>query len=145
MNKTENRFLTATIMGKNIFMIYKNKTDNIELKNLLNESIKIFKKQEENIINEIKILNDIPNNNLLISQNLAIILEKIKIKMIKNDFLLIMRIIKVLNTGINGSYKLFFNNKNSFSNSFNNIIKKNINENELLEIKYKNLLKELAK
>ena len=102
-----NHFLSAIIMGQEIFSIYKDKAKDEKLKNIIEDFINSLinqKKEMEKYISKTFQINE----ELSLLQKNALMLEKIKTKKINNDYSLCINIIKPMNKAIVGALNSFY-------------------------------------
>ena len=102
-----NHFLSAIIMGQEIFSIYKDKAKDEKLKNIIEDFINSLinqKKEMEKYISKTFQINE----ELSLLQKNALMLEKIKTKKINNDYSLCINIIKTMNKAIVGALNSFY-------------------------------------
>ena len=97
-----NHFLSAIIMGQEIFSIYKDKAQDEKLKNIIEDFISSLINQKKDMEKYISKTFQV-NEELSILQKNALMLEKIKTKKIDNDYTLCINIIKVMNKAIVGA------------------------------------------
>ncbi len=130
-------FLSAVQMGKKIFELYYEKTANKNLKNLIKDTLSLFKSHEEKLKNIISAQGYNYCSCLKISQKMAVFMEKIKIHG-KNDFYLCLTIISSIKTAINKALVFIFRNHEKFSQSYLDACKEIIRDYDDVMLKYKN-------
>lgn len=119
-------FYNAVSMGEIIFLDYMNRTMNTELKTLIGEIISSFKSQKEIIYKAIKKENPSFDDSLSFPQKNAILLEKIRTRMISDDFSLCLEMIKCINSAIIGSLKYLNKHKERFNVESLKIVKESM-------------------
>ena len=77
-----NHYVSAIVMGKEIFQIYMSKAKDQRLKDIINDFIDSFSNQKNNLIIELKSLGYDVEEDISILQKNAIIMEKMKTKVL---------------------------------------------------------------
>lgn len=102
-----NHFVTAIAMGEEIFRIYQEKAGDQKLKLILIDFISSFENQKENLINELIAANFQTAEEYSILQKNAIAMEKMRTKLIKDDYELGIHIIDTMGSAIKGALKYY--------------------------------------
>lgn len=102
-----NHFVTAIAMGEEIFRIYQEKAGDQKLKLILIDFISSFENQKENLINELIAANFQTTEEYSILQKNAIAMEKMRTKLIKDDYELGIHIIDTMGSAIKGALKYY--------------------------------------
>lgn len=140
MKDIKNRFLSSLKMANKLFIMYDKKAKNANLKSLIEKSSNRLKRQETELIDVIKRLNKIPNDNMMFGQKMAIQMEKLCLVGIHSDKGLIKKIVKSLNMGIKSATKLLYENFYETEDLFQNKAKEIISEHNDIRIMFENLL-----
>lgn len=127
--KTEiimNHFVNGIIMGKEMFIIYEEKAQDRELKRNLKDFISSFDNQKSKLKKVLQKQGFSVEEECTTLQKNAIMIEKIKTKVIKNDFELCLNIINAMNGAIIGALK-YYNKcdkdlRHQFQNSIEDIL-----------------------
>lgn len=127
--KTEiimNHFVNGIIMGKEMFIIYEDKAQDRELKRNLKDFISSFDNQKSKLKKVLQKQGFSVEEECTTLQKNAIMIEKIKTKVIKNDFELCLNIINAMNGAIIGALK-YYNKcdkdlRHQFQNSIEDIL-----------------------
>ena len=104
-----NTFLESIHMGTKVSKIYKDKTQDEEIKELLNEIISIFKKHETKVANLILEKGYNPTDDLSLGRELLVLMERLKLA--DDDIKISMELLKAINMGaIKGSEFIYTHN-----------------------------------
>jgi len=102
-----NHFVSAIQMGEEIFGIYREKAEDQKLKLILIDFIASFGTQKENLINDLIAANFTIEEGLSMLQKNAIAMERMRVKLIQNDYDLGIRIIDAMSSAIKGALKYY--------------------------------------
>lgn len=121
-----NHFVNGIIMGKEMFIIYEDKAQDRELKRNLKDFISSFDNQKSKLKKVLQKQGFSVEEECTTLQKNAIMIEKIKTKVIKNDFELCLNIINAMNGAIIGALK-YYNKcdkdlRHQFQNSIEDIL-----------------------
>lgn len=121
-----NHFVNGIIMGKEMFIIYEEKAQDRELKRNLKDFIFSFDNQKSKLKKVLQKQGFSVEEECTTLQKNAIMIEKIKTKVIKNDFELCLNIINAMNGAIIGALK-YYNKcdkdlRHQFQNSIDDIL-----------------------
>ena len=139
-----NHFLSAIIMGQEIFSIYKDKAKDEKLKNIIEDFINSLinqKKEMEKYISKTFQINE----ELSLLQKNALMLEKIKTKKINNDYSLCINIIKTMNKAIVGALNYLYKCDKEIRSSIKEIVENTLSNYDNIIGKLKNyIIKDLS-
>lgn len=121
-----NHFINGIIMGKEMFIIYEEKAQDRELKRNLKDFISSFDNQKSKLKKVLQKQGFSVEEECTTLQKNAIMIEKFKTKVIKNDFELCLNIINSMNGAIIGALK-YYNKcdkdlRHQFQNSIEDIL-----------------------
>lgn len=128
-----NHFVSAIVMGKEIFEIYQEKAKDQKLKLIIGDFIESFANQKENLVNELQTQGYEIEEDYSILQKNAIMMEKVKTKILKDDYELGINIINTMASAIKGALKYYRKCNISTKIKF----KKNIKE---IMVNYENII-----
>lgn len=139
-----NHFLSAIIMGQEIFLIYKDKAQDEKLKIIIEDFINSLinqKKEMEKYISKTFQINE----ELSLLQKNALILEKIKTKKINDDYSLCINIIKTMNKAIVGALNYFYKCDKEIRSNIKDIVENTLSNYDNIIGKLKNyIIKDLS-
>lgn len=121
-----NHFINGIVMGKEMFIIYEEKAQDRELKRNLKDFISSFDNQKSKLKKVLQKQGFSVEEECTTLQKNAIMIEKFKTKVIKNDFELCLNIINSMNGAIIGALK-YYNKcdkdlRHQFQNSIEDIL-----------------------
>ena len=140
-----NHFYNAYNMGEEIFTIFENKTDNGEIKELIDKTINMFHEQKALLLHSSSNLKVRFDGTYTFPQKNAIMLEKLKSKTLNSDFDLCIEMIKNINSALIGALKFLTKYKKEFDAEDFKIAKKTLSiyDDIIVNIKhyiFKNLI-----
>lgn len=128
-----NHYVSAIVMGKEIFQIYEEKAKDQRLKDIISDFIDSFANQKNNLIIELKSLGYEVEEDISILQKNAIMMERMKTKVLKDDYELGINIISSMCSAIKGALKYYKKCNPGLKMKF----KKNIKE---IMVNYENII-----
>ncbi len=116
-------FLSATIMGDEIFSIYLKHTMNANLKDKILETKNLFQEQIKDLRLYLENENYSKEVSMKFTQNLTITIESMRVKH-KNDLALCLEIINALNKASTNAINFINNNQDKLKSNYVNYLKK---------------------
>ena len=129
-------FLSAIIMGKEIFKLYEQRAQMRDLRVLFEEAINTFNQHQEKITN--LIIDEGFKNDIVLkkSQKMAIKMEK-SILNNENDFQICLNAISAMKTAMVKALSFLYDHHYDFTQDFLNASKEVIRDYDNIQLKYK--------
>lgn len=140
-----NHYNSALIMGEEVFLIYLTKTNNSIFIKMINDFLSSIKKQQKELKSYLKSKNIEVNDECSTLQKNAIMMERLKMKVIKDDYELGLTMIKTMNQAILGALRYYRKFDNELKKEFYDIIKYTISNYDNIIGKIKKTLLDMEK